>query len=439
MSSRVVGSLVVLSLLGLYWLGVREFYFFQDDLISLAMVVRNWPRVLWSPNAEHLNTLTFSLFRLEWSLWGMSYAGFLAVSLGLFGALLWSIYLIILRETSSRWLATMTVGLIVINRNWGEMIWWVTGQAILLATLFSVWSFGWILHLERKKVTWWWERAVLLASLVLPSLCWGSGLVWPVAVFLGWGIWRVGGKIRLKYPEMLIAIGVVIGLYYAVAHDNMGIHFGVASWLHSPWQIGLFVAIAVFENMLGRWVWPFEGLVVRNLLVAAAGLGIVLSGWSKRFRWSREVVFCAEVIAVTMIGFAIPRWQFGMGQAMAERYGFLPLIFLVMGMALALKHYQWKKQERLIVTAMVVYTILVGWTGFVQKAQSWKVRPQQTKVWLSDLAKTEKEECLANEYLPEFVIGIKSEKWKIDYIWPILKKDFDPFAESEAGRERCRR
>ena len=425
----VIGILAVISLVLLYVLGVKEFFFYQDDVISLAMVVSDWPRVLLSPNAEHLNTLTFMLFRAEWFLFGVRYSGYLAVSIGLFAILLGVIYKIVLRETRSGWLATVAAGLLVINRNWGEMLWWVTGQAMLLSTLLSVVSFGWILRLERKRKVEWWERGILLITLILPSLAWGSGLVWPVAVVLGWGWKRIRGKVKVGYLEAYLAVIVVFLMYYFIARGSVGINFEVASWGKSPAQIFVFVAVLMVENILARWIWPFKNWAVANSLLLIAGIWLFWSGWIKRIAWRREVIFCFVVAIVTMFGFALPRWQFGLGQAMAERYSFLPLIFGVMGVALGFSKVKWAKREKVGLLGIVIYVTLVGWIGFWKKAESWSIRPKQTREWFNKIESTQQGECLANEYLPKFIVGVDQKRWRTEFVWPLFKKDFEPFCE----------
>ena len=72
--------------------------------------------MLGSPNAKHVNLL-FSVYASEWTFW----TGLPTSSCGVY------VYLgldtntrlsIVKKESKSKWLATIAVGLLVINRNW---------------------------------------------------------------------------------------------------------------------------------------------------------------------------------------------------------------------------------------------------------------------------------------------------------------------------------
>ena len=69
----------------------------------------------------------------------------------------------------------------------------------------------------------------------------------------------------------------------------------------------------------------------------------------------------------------------------------------------------------------------MSWIGFEDWARNWVVRPQQTKIYFAKLNNMHPGDCLENGFLPEYIIP--QHIWKIDYLWPIFEKKFDPFCK----------
>ena len=427
-SQRIVLASLIIIFVGLWIFGVRNFYFHQDDVISLAMVAREWPSVMWRANAEHVNVIFFALLYLEWRVFGLNYPGYLAVSLCIWAMILWLVYRIVKGETKSSWYGVMAIGVLAINRNWGEMVWWVTGQAMMGATLLALFSWYYKLYLDKQRRVWTlWQRVLWGISLILPGLSWGGGLIWPFVVLIFWGWERRGERYRIILPEAWLATGLMWGIYRLIAKESVGLHFSPSSWLESPIQIILFVGVGIVENVLGRWVLPIQNLWVENIALILIGWWWV--GWGRKsFEMSRKTKFAWGVAILSMVAYAIPRWQFGLGQAMAERYAFQPLIFLVIGIAIGYKKWKISRLRVWGVSLVVIYFMIVGSWGFGKKARTWRERPLQVKAWFGELGQIQRGKCYPNEYLPDFLV--EADKFRIDYIWPIFKKNFNPWDNS---------
>lgn len=424
-SQRLIWLLAIAAFLGLWWGGVNNFYFHQDDVIALAMVARQWPSVMLLPNNEHINAIFFALLYFQWKLFGLNYPLYLAVSMIIWAAVLGFVYKIINLITKSGWWATVAIGAIVINRNWGEMVWWVTGQMMMVSTLLILLSFWYKLKLDSKKdFPKWWERVLWGISLILPGLAWGGGLIWPFISILFWGIELAGWKIKIKLPEVWVAGIAMLVIYFAIVGRSIGVNFRMSSWIESPIQILTFVGVGLWENVIGRFVWPFKNLWIKHIVIL-----LVAGSWfkwgHKPMKWSKQVIFAWSMTVLTMLMYSLPRWQFGLGQAMAERYAFQPLIFGVIGIIAGYKEWKLNSNKIIMVTIMVVYLMVVGSIGFVKKVETWRIRPLQVKSWFAELDQWQPGQCYPNDYLPYYLVEQKI--WRTEYIWPIFKKNFDPW------------
>jgi hypothetical protein len=241
--------------------------------------------------------------------------------MAMWASILILVYSIVKKESKSKWLATIAVGLLVINRNWGEMIWWVTGQSMLMATLFALMSWWYKLKLDQKDKVQWYLRVLWGVSLIIPGLAWGGGLICPFVVTLFYGWLYKNKKVSLKLPEAWIASALMLTIYLLIGGKSAGLHFSPLSWFDSPMQIILFVLVGLGENVIGRWLWPFRDLWMRHLILIIVLWWMTLRGF-KQMIFSKQAIFMFGVAIVSMLFYAIPRWQFGLPQAMAERYAF---------------------------------------------------------------------------------------------------------------------
>ncbi len=421
------------SLLFLFIDGTQRMFFFQDDIISLGAVVKNWPKVIFTPNNEHLNILYWPLLYLEWKLFRINYSGYLIVSFLLHILVLIFIFLIVKRISKSKWLSWLAAGSVIVNRNWNEIIWWTTGQMIILSVLTILFSFWWLLRLEKKKKIKWTDQLVLIISAILPGLSWGVGLAWAPLLFLGMS-WKLKkNKLKIKWPEILFSVILILIPYKIWVGNNIDVNFKIYTWLKNPLRIAFFVLVGLGNNVVGRWLMPIETIKGRIIILFLFSVVLIKSKFWKKINLKREVLFSFFAAIWFYFIFAIPRWQFGIGQAMAERYSYLPLIFLVIGIFGCIQVNKLKRIEKISLTLFVFLTILLGVIGFQIKSKEWVTRPQKTRFFFNKLDTIKKGNCIQNTFLPDYIV--KVDQWKIDHVWPILNKDFNPLSENK----NCRR
>jgi len=420
-------TLTLFSVVILYKQGVERSYFHQDDVVELG-VVADWQG--WSTlgvmNNEHLNVTFWPLLRLQWMLFGISYTPYLMMNIILHVIVLTLIFLITYRQTKSLLWSSVPVWAMVINANWFTVVWWITGQMIFLTTIFALISYLVILMIKDDK-----KNLLLLPLLyifsVLPGMSWGVGLTWPVWPMLIFGIDYQNRRINAIGKSLLLAQITLVFVYFSLVGKGLSVHTDPRTWLSNPLAILNFAYVGIRNTLIGRWLWPLEDLSIRAMILIST---LITFLFFKPFKWiNQNVWFGFLVVFGSFVTFAIPRWQFGIDHAMANYYAYFPLPFLLISVSVLMSRMSLVGIKKCLVIFVVLVHIPLSWIGFEWWARVWVMRPQQTRDYFAHLDRLQPDECITNEYLPMYIVP--QNIWRIDYIWPIFKKDFNPFCSED--------
>ncbi|PIZ24864.1 hypothetical protein COY48_00660 [Candidatus Collierbacteria bacterium CG_4_10_14_0_8_um_filter_43_86] len=420
--------LTIFSVVMLYRQGVIRSFFHQDDVIELA-VVADWQgwKTVGHLNNEHLNIIFWPLLRAEWLWFGTTYPAYLLMNIVFHVIVLSLMFSITYRLTKSFVWASVPVWGMVINSSWFTVVWWITGQMFFLATIFALLSYWVILKIiERPK------SKVLVPVLyilsILPGLSWGIGLTWPIWPFLVFGFDYLKKRVN-HIGYTLIAAQMTLGIIYlSLVGSNLSVHTDPKTWLSNPPAIINFMIMGLSKTVVGRWLWPGENLrasVVSILIV----LVLTLIYRSRRKLLDNHILFGFVVAIGSFVTLAVPRWKFGIEHALANYYAYFPLSFLLIGVAVLLYRMKLTGIKRVLIMSIFLVHIPLSWTGFESWAKPWVVRPQQTRAYFAELNSTHPGSCLENRFIPEYVVP--QNIWRIDFLWPIFKKDFDPFCNKK--------
>ncbi|HCQ30844.1 TPA: hypothetical protein DIU27_00475 [Candidatus Collierbacteria bacterium] len=416
--------LTIFSVVMLYRQGVTRSFFHQDDVIELSVIAdwKGWS-TLGHMNNEHLNITFWPLLRTQWILFGINYLPYLTLNIFFHLVVLVLIFLTTYRLTESVLWSSIPVWGMVINSNWFTVVWWITGQMFFLTTIFALITYCVILKIRDKPKTTWLYPLLYIVS-VLPGLSWGIGLSWPTWPLLIFGINYINRRVN-KIGSVLIAAQLtLIVIYVSLVGSNLGVHTDPKTWFSNPLAIISFVVVGISNTVVGRWLWPPENLEVRVLfLLIMLTLFVISKPWRKIM--DRNIIFGLMVTIGSFTTFAIPRWRFGIGHAMANYYAYFPLPFLLIAVAVFLSKYNCSGWRRALLLSIFLIHIPLSWIGFESWARDWVVRPQQTRAYFQEIDSTLPGSCLNNRYLPEFIVP--QNIWRIDFLWPVFKKDFDPF------------
>lgn len=382
-------------ILGLvYLLGLSKMYFHQDDVDFLVAVARDWPTTILQPVNEHVVILFWLLFRLEWWVFGTNFGGFISVSMFLHLINLFLAGRLVFEETRSRYYGLLTGLILAVNNNWNESIWWSTGQMWLLATLFCLISILMLRRWRGGKIPIIWGL-LLVAVVVLPGLSWGVGLLWPLIVVLAFG---VRGRLRLG---LLMSQGVLLLFYRAIATPKIGLVSLVS--LRRLIEMGVFVVVGLANTVVGRLVFPWENKPVRFLVLVILLLVILKTAWAWRKKVSGLPISLISASGLVYLTYSLGRASFGIGQAMATRYAYLPTFFLVMAIIIIWTKISIGKWKDLLALIVSVYFALAGLIGFWWRVNEWTKRPAMVKRYFDSVKRLSQENCLVDEALPKFI------------------------------------
>lgn len=383
---KFVLILIGLILGSVYLSGLSKMYFHQDDVDFLVAVARDWPTTILQPVNEHVVILFWLIYRLEWWLFGTNFGGFVSVSMFLHLINLILAGRLVFEETRSRYYGLLTGLVLAVNNNWNESIWWSTGQMWLLATFFCLVSL-WLLRRRRL-----WVLVPIIA--VLPGLSWGVGLIWPAILILAFGV-----KGRLWWG-LLASQGVLLFIYRLLTPaKTLTALFG----LERVAQMVVFVVVGLANTVVGRLVFPWENKPIRFLVLMMLLLFILKTVGVLRKNLSGLPVSLIMASVLVYLTYSLGRASFGIGQAMATRYAYLPTIFLVMaGIIIWTKISVGKWKDRLAMVA-AVYFALAGLTAFWWRVNEWTKRPTMVRGYFDSIKRLSRDNCLVDEALPKFI------------------------------------
>lgn len=383
---KLILTLTILLLLFIYVSGLSKMYFHQDDVDFLVAISADWPKTIFVPVNEHVVVLFWLLYRLEWWFFGTGFGGFLTVSLLLHGLNLFLAGRLVYEQTKSRYYGLLTGLVLAVNNNWNESVWWSTGQMWLLATLFCLIS---LLLLSRRRFGFF-----LLIAAILPGLSWGVGLFWPLILVLAFG---VTGRFGLG---LLASQGVLLLIYRLIVPAKaVAAFFEVGRLI----QMGVFVVVGLGNTVVGRLIFPWENKPVRFLILVGLLFFIL-----KTFRvwrgkvagWPLSLILASALIYLT---YSLGRASFGIGQAMATRYAYLPTFFLVMAVIMVWSKVTVGKWKDIAALAAAVYLSLAGLVVFNWRVVEWTKRPQMVKWYFDSIKRLAQDHCLVDEPLPKFI------------------------------------
>lgn len=406
--------------------GISRSFFHQDDVVELGVVARwqGWS-TLAHMNNEHLNITFWPLLYLQWLLFGINYSPYLIINVFLHILVLALIFTITFKQTKSLLWSSLPVWGMVINPNWFTVVWWITGQMFFLSTIFALLSYWILLKIQtnpNQKLLYFF----LFVTSILPGLSWGVGLTWPIWLLLVYGLDYKTRSINLIGKVLIASQISLVLIYFPLSRATLSVHTDPRTWLSNPLAVVKFAIVGISNTVVGRWLWPVENLKIRVIALAAMALIFIFSKTIKKI-FQRNILFGIIVTSGVFLTFAIPRWRFGIGHAMANYYAYFPLPFLLISLSIFFQKVIKSNSQKLIILLIFVLHIPMSWYGFEQWAGDWVIRPQQTRAYFSELNSVQKGECLENIYIPEYIVP--QNIWHIDYLWPIFKKDFNPFCK----------
>ena len=389
-------------------------YFFQDDIGLLVQHAQNnfWGFLIL-PQAEHFAPLLHALTYLEFQLFRLNFYGYFFVSLFLHFLNLIILCKILTFLKLKQKLAILISLLFFINLTFVEPFLWFSAQGVILANIFIALTF--YFWLKNSPLTF----IFLLAASFSFSTGLGLGLIFFLMnLFFG-----------NFYPAFLF-LGIISFLIGPlVAGANLG---SVTPIIRHPINdlllFSAFVIGGVGRGVFGRLVLPgfeprhFETIktllsFIPFVLILSFVFKLIIKGQKRRrnFLLSLTVLIIYPYVWAGAI-----RYQFGIKQALAERYAYTPLFFSVILIGLLLKYLSDKKifTNYKIIFSTVFLIFILQIFNFYKKAVEFEIRPMQTKKYIEDLQiKIKNNMSIEDTPLPSYI----NQPLKVSDLYPILK------------------
>ena len=255
--------------------------------------------------------LTFTVYRLEFEIWGLNPLGFHLVNIGLHAIsamLVWRI-LEHLRIPGSM-LAAAIFALHPVNV---ESVAWITqlkNTLSLTLTLLSV-----LFYLGYDLDGGWWRFLLAVAMFLLSALAKGMALTLPVVLLacVWWQHGRIGRRDLLQMFPFLLIAALMVGIELSMQHEVAG---GTPVRSDSLLSRTAIAGCAVWFYF-GKFLWPTNLIFVyprwnideRDILSYLPGMllvAILVLGWWRRHSWGRSVVMltvCYVALLLPVLGF----------------------------------------------------------------------------------------------------------------------------------------
>lgn len=390
-------------------------YFFQDDIgLLIQHAENNFWQFLILPQAEHFAPLLHFLTYLEFKLFHLNYYGYLSVSLILHFLNLFMLYKILRLLKLNKNLALIVSSLFTVNLTFVEPLLWFSAQGIILANIFIALTF--YFWLNKSKLAY--------LFIVFAGFSYSTGV----------GVGIIFGVISLLYGRFIPVYFILGILSYFIGPLIAGEALGqITPVIRNPLTDFLlysaFVIGGVGRGVYGRLFLPgfeprhFE--IIKTLLsflsfAVISGLvtKLIISGPKKL---SRLLISLLVLIIYPYVWAGAIRYQFGIKQALAERYAYTPLFFTVILIGVILKYFFDQKifSSKNLMVVLVSILLFFQIINFHKKAVEFEKRPLLTKKYIEELqSKIEKNDVIIASPLPDFI----NQPLTVSDLYPLISK-----------------
>jgi tetratricopeptide (TPR) repeat protein len=373
------GGLIVLITFLAYTPALRGGFIWDDSLITKNRLVKAGDglyRFWFTTQAPDYYPLTWTLWWVEWRLWGNHATGYHVVNVLLHAVNAILVWMVLRRlKIPGAWLAGLVFAVHPVNVATAA---WISEQKNTLSMLFYLMAILLYLQFDEEEVRWRWYGLSLVAFLL--ALLSKTAVVMLPVVLLGCVWWRHGRIRRRDWLRIVpfLVLSLVLGLVtvwfqhnralggYAVRTDSFLVRLIAAGWVpwfylcKAVWPSGLNVIYPKWQIDATDWVSYVPGIML---------LGCLAVFWCKRDAWGRPLLFAFGYFVVTLfpvLGFVdqgfyevslvADHWQY---------YSIIGIIALITGGGVAICR-RWGKQGRyageVASLAMVIVLTAATWT-----------------------------------------------------------------------------
>lgn len=376
-----LGLFGLLTIIGLfyYFPFSRLTWFYHDDFDFLLGSFSFNLKYLLSPHNEHFLPVFRILFWLEFLLFKFNFKFYLLVSILLHLSVLWLLFLIVKKITKKNFWGFLAVFFFGFNGNFYEVILWATGQQILLCCFFMALSFLFWLKYRQKK-----QPLIILgifASTLLSAASFGVGALNGFSLLLTSLIDKKSDK-KLKITLMIqFLLMTILFLNFKLATG-----LNLAKMLYFAW-------VGIFQGTLSRFFYaPFAPSRTTGAdlwLMPVLNIFIIIFLWLLfKIKTKKDKVIFYSLALFSLYPYlltSISRFSGGAKGAMAERYIYIPLFFIIILIIYQLSFLKPTKLLKKIIFIFLIYFLITQCLVFYYRSWQWLQRPIQAKKFFSNL------------------------------------------------------
>jgi len=362
-------------------------YITENSMVTRGLSLRSIAWAFTAFYASNWHPLTWVSHMIDCQLFGLNAGGHLLVNALIHSANAALVFWFLLRATGARWPSAIVAALFALHPLHVESVAWAAERKDTLSTLFGLVSL--IAYVRYAKSPTWKHYALVAIALALGLMAKPMLVTWPFVMLLldYWPLQRYqdpasatrSSEVRRLILEK-IPLFIIIGLSCAITYVAQSHGGAVRTFVDAPIWLRLTNALMAYAKYVWRTFWPHDLALyypyptVFNVwhLIGAA---VVLLGFtafcfteSKRrpyliVGWLWFLGTFVPVIGMVQVG----------GQAMADRYHYLPsiglFIVLVFGFADLASDRQFLARVAPVVTvaALVILTTLT-----FRQVQLWR-------------------------------------------------------------------
>lgn len=422
-------------------------FFFQDD-VGLLIQLKTIPfwQFIITPHSEHFAPVLHLLSAVEYRLFGLNFIYYVATAVIIHIFNLWILFKLAKALTQQHITGFLAVILFSVNLTYTEPMLWFAANGVLLATFFlGVTYYFWMkftLSLKRR------DLIITFLGIISSGLSYGVGVGTGLLFALSALIYRN----RKNYRQMTFASALYLFLGVAsfalgplIAGNKLGRIRPEINNIFFDWLKFLaFVVAGVSRGAVGRLFLPgFEPRhfqiipsilsFIPFLILSAIILYVLVIDKSKVRKATIASLIVFIVYPYVWAGFL--RYQFGLKQALAERYAYPSLFFLILLLAVLIGHFlkSAKLFFRLGFIACGLALIFFQARAFIIKAYEFEKRPLLTKVYFSEVEKVLKSSNPVLDLpLPSYI----NQPYTISQLAPVLT-DKEDIVYIDTGNFRC--
>ena len=418
--------LILLSLIFLfYFLLFKERLWFFHDSIEILLNSTNFSlNYLLLPHGEHFIPLTKLVFFVQFSLFGINFTPYFVLSIFLHLANLYLLWLIVIEITKKHFFAYMAVILFAVNVTFFEIILWFVSQNLLCHFFISLAFLFWLKLRKKRNINF-----LLIAGLssVGAAFSFGFGLLYPFVLAILSSIDKKTNRKNALFFSILGLVSVLIYLFFA--GQNLYVINKTPLTFQSIPDIIEFLYIGLVDGLVFRFfyaLFPTRFLAFNNilkpfLLIAATVFLLLIFILPSRKSKEKLIINIALIINIIYPYFmaSLRRATISPGEAMAERYAYNPLFFLIIFLIYQFSLLKQRKGLKTFCCLFVLYILTTQVLVFYKRAFIWTKQTIRNKLFFQQLSEKINSNSLEkNCKLPK---GIKDKQEPCERYIDLLK------------------